>query len=345
MDKLTKRVKELVLGYGASAVGIVTKDMLEGGPPSADISYVLPKAKSAVSFCIPLDPAYIDDWFAKKSQTKHFKDNIQKNAIASGISLELANYLNQKGFPSTPLTANTAYRSDTKRGFLDEKPLVSHRYLAVRSGVGFFGLSGNVLTPREGAAVILGSVVTEAALIPTEPLAGEENYCDDCRLCEASCASGFINGKERVTITMGGMDFSYTRKRHHSRCDYVCGGFAGLHTSGKWSTWSPARFPIPEQDEGFYPALLNAIGPFLERPKPDVAVFNVIMPGDKVELTCGNCQLICHPDKNVRKARYKMLTKSGVMIQHADGSREAVTPEEAEEHLAKMDDERRALYK
>ena len=344
MEKLTQRVKDLALCYGASAVGIVTKEMMAGGPPSADISYVLPTARSAVSFCVPLNEALIDDWFSKKSQKAHFQDNIQKNAIASGISLELSNYLNQKGFPSTPLTANTAYRSDTKRGYLDEKPLVSHRYLAVRSGVGFFGLSGNVLTRKEGAAVILGSMVTEAELIPTEPLAKEENYCDDCRLCEASCASGYINGKERVSVSLGGVDFSYTHKRHHSRCDYVCGGFAGLHKSGKWSTWSPARFPIPEEDEAFYPALLNAIGPYLKRPKPDIAVFNTIMPGDKVELTCGNCQLICHPDKDVRKARYKLLTQSGVMVQHADGRREAVTPEEAEKHLAKMDDERRALY-
>ena len=344
MEKLTQRVKDLVLAYGASAVGIATREMVAGGPPSADFSYVQPTAKSAISFCVPLDPAYIDDWFSKKSQTAHFKDNVQKNAIASGISLELANYLNNKGFPSTPLTANTAYRSDTKRGVLDEKPPVSHRYLAVRTGVGFFGLSGNVLTPKEGAAVILGSVVTEAELMPTEPMTKEDNYCDDCRLCEASCASGYINGKERVTVTMGGIDFSYTQKRHHSRCDYVCGGFAGLHKSGKWSTWSPARFPIPDEDEAFYPALLNAIGPYLKRPKPDVAVFNIIMPGDKVELTCGNCQLICHPEKAVRKARYKMLTHSGVMVQHADGTREAVSPEKAKEHLAKMDDDRRALY-
>ena len=153
MEKLTQRVKDLVLAYGASAVGIATKEMMAGGPPSADFSYVQPKAKSAISFCVPLDPALIDGWFSKQSQTVHFKDNIQKNAISSGISLELANYLNNKGFPSTPLTANTAYRSDTKRGFLDEKPPVSHRYLAVRTGVGFFGLSGNVLTPKEGAAV------------------------------------------------------------------------------------------------------------------------------------------------------------------------------------------------
>ena len=144
MVKLTRRVKDLALAYGASAVGIVTREMLEGGPPSADISYVLPTARSAVSFCVPLDKGLIDGWFSKKGLTAHFKDNIQKNTISSGISLELANYLNQKGFPSTPLTANTAYRSDTKGGYLDEKPPVSHRYLAVRSGVGFFGLSGNV---------------------------------------------------------------------------------------------------------------------------------------------------------------------------------------------------------
>jgi len=344
MEKLTQRVKDLALCYGASAVGIVTKEMMAGGPPSTDISYVLPTAKTAVSFCVPLDEALINDWFSKKSQKAHFQDNIQKNAIASGISLEMSNYLNQKGFPSTPLTANTAYRSDTKRGYLDEKPLVSHRYLAVRSGVGFFGLSGNVLTRKQGAAVILGSVVTEAELIPTEPINTSDNYCDDCRLCEASCASGYINGNERVSVTMGGVEFSYTRKRHHSRCDYVCGGFAGLHTSGKWSTWSPARFPIPEEDEAFYPALLNAIGPYLKRPRPDISIFNVIMPGDRVELTCGNCQLICHPDKDVRKARYKLLTQSGVVVQNPDGTRKAVASEKAIEHLEKMDDDQRALY-
>ncbi|MBW2297958.1 MAG: epoxyqueuosine reductase [Deltaproteobacteria bacterium] len=344
MEKLTQRVKELALCYGATAVGIVTREMLADGPPSADISYVLPRARSAVSFCVPLDQKNIDDWFSKKNQTRHFRDNIQKNVIAGGISLELSNYIKHKGFSTVPLTANTAYRSDTKKGYLDEKPPVSHRYLAVRSGVGFFGLSGNVLTRQEGAAVILGSVVTEAELIPTEPIAAAENYCDDCRLCEASCASGYINGKERVSVSLGGVDFSYTRKRHHSRCDYVCGGFAGLHKSGKWSTWSPARFPIPEEDAAFYPALLNAVGPFLKRPKPDISVFNVLMPGDKVELTCGNCQLICHPDKDVRKARYKLLSRSGVMVQHPDGKREAVSPEDAQAHLAGMRDEERALF-
>jgi epoxyqueuosine reductase len=73
-------------------------------------------------------------------------------------------------------------------------------------------------------------------------------------------------------------------------------------------------------------------------------MFNNLMPGDKVELTCGNCQLLCHPDKEVRKKRYKLLTQSGVIVQNPNGSREAVSPEEAKERLAAMPPEQRALY-
>ena len=344
MEKITRRAKNLAMCAGASVVGITTTEKLAGGPPSTDLTYVLPGAKSALCFAVPLEQAFIEPWLSKENYEDHLRNNIQTNVLASGISLELSNYLNQKGFPSVPLNANTAYRADTQNGRRDELPPVSHRYVAVRSGVGFFGLSGNVLTKRDGAAIILGSVVTEAALIPTEPLPAEDNYCDNCKLCEAACASGFIDGEERVTVTMGGMDFSYSKKRTHTRCDYVCGGFTGLHKSGKWSTWSPGRFPIPDHDEEFFPALLNTVGPYLKRPKPDISIFNTLMPGDKVQLTCGNCQLICHPDKEVRKRRYKLLTESGVIVQGPDGSCRAVSPEEAKKRIDEMDPETRALY-
>ena len=344
MEKITTRVKDLARCYGAGVVGIVTNEMLAGGPPSTDLAYVLPEARTAVTFAVPLDQKFINSWFNKKNYEDHLRNNIQANVIASGISLELSNYLNQKGYPSVPLTSNTAYRTDSKNGRFDEIPPISHRYLAVRAGVGFFGLSGNVLTKKDGAAIILGSVVTEAKLIPTELIKAEDNYCDDCQLCKAACASGYIDGKEKVTVTMGGVEFSYSKKWSHSRCDYVCGGFTGLHKSGKWSTWSPARFPIPEKDEEFFPALVNSVGPYLKRRRPELCVYNVLMPGDRVELTCGNCQLICHPDKVVREKRFKMLKESGVIVENRDGLREAMRPEKAKEYIAAMNPETRALY-
>jgi hypothetical protein len=61
-------------------------------------------------------------------------------------------------------------------------------------------------------------------------------------------------------------------------------------------------------------------------------------------MTCVNCQLICHPDPAVRNRRYKLLTKSGVVVQNADGSLEAVAPNIAEKYVSELPDERRAMY-
>ena len=62
MEKITRRVLELARCYGAGAVGVVTTEMLAEGPPSTDLTYVLPDAKSAVSFALPLDQGLIEPW-------------------------------------------------------------------------------------------------------------------------------------------------------------------------------------------------------------------------------------------------------------------------------------------
>ena len=38
MEKITRRVMELARCYGADTVGIVTTEMLTGGPPSTDLT-------------------------------------------------------------------------------------------------------------------------------------------------------------------------------------------------------------------------------------------------------------------------------------------------------------------
>jgi epoxyqueuosine reductase len=344
MEQMTERIKELAKCLGATAVGIATTETLTGGPPSVDLSYVLPMAKSAVSFLVPLNQSYIESYLQKKDHRSHELDNVRTNSLVSGISFEIASYLTQKGYPSVGQTANLTYRTDTPKGPFDEKPPISHRYLAVRSGIGHFGLSGNVITNQNGAAVILGSVVTTAALLPTKPLPPEDNYCDECRLCIASCASGYMDPDKKTVVQLGGVDFSYFLRRNHSRCDYVCGGFTGLHKSGKWSTWSPARFPIPDKDEEFLPALAKAAEAYKNRPREEGGFFHFLMPGNRISFTCGNCALICHPDKIIRKRRHKMLIQSGVIVQSPNGSCAAVSPAEAKKYLKDMPPERRALY-
>ena len=140
------------------------------------------------------------------------------------------------------------------------------------------------------------------------------------------------------------MNFKYSKRRSYNRCEYVCGGFTGLHQSGKWSTWSPGRFPIPEKDEEFLGALIKAVPAYRHRKKVDYGLYHALVPGNLLEFTCGHCQFICHPDKAVRQARYKMLINSGVVIQDPDGTLRAVSPQEAEKHLSTMTPEQRTLY-
>ena len=343
MHSLEQLIVDRVMGEGACAIGFATSETLAGGPPPADLEYVLPGARSAVSFAVPLDQSFIPPYLMKKDHLSQQKDNTRANKIASGIALDLARFLEQKGCPSYPVASNQVYRQDTPRGTLDMKPDVSLRYLAVRSGVAHMSLSGNAIRKDEGAAIILGGVVTTAELEPTDPLPEEENYCDGCRFCMASCLSGLMDPEEEEIVTLGGIEFKYAKRHEYNRCGFVCGGFTGLHPSGKWSTWSPGRFPIPEKDEEFGPAIMKHLDIHTRRPAMEGARIHPLIEG-KFSMTCGMCQLVCTPDKDERKKRYTLLAGSGCVVQNPDGSVETFPPEEAARRVAAMDPETRALY-
>ncbi len=343
MEELSRQAIDYVLEEGACAAGIATVETLAGGPPSADLTNVLPGAKAAVSFAVPLDQSLIGPYLKKEDRRSHELDNLKVNALASGIAAHLAHWLTCKGYESVPVLANEQYRDDTPRGMLDMMPPLSLRYLAVRSGVGHFGLSGNVHTPGEGAAVILGAAVTTADLVPTDPLPASENYCDECKLCMNACLSRMMDAEEKTTVDLGGQEFSYSKRGDYLRCELVCGGFTGLHPSGKWSTWSPGRFTIPEKDEDFMTAVAHAYEAYSKRPEAPGGHRHILMDS-KLILTCGNCQLICHPDKDERKKRWRWLVTGGVVVQDEDGTLRAVPPAVAKKHMAAMPPERRALY-
>jgi len=50
MEKITRRAMELARSYGACAVGVANLETLEAGPPSTDLTYVLPKERLVLQF-------------------------------------------------------------------------------------------------------------------------------------------------------------------------------------------------------------------------------------------------------------------------------------------------------
>jgi len=343
MDNLSRICMEYVKCEGAFTSGIATRETLADGPPSTDLSYVLPDARSAVVFAFSMDQRSIPDYLAKRNRLDYEKEYNRVNSISSGVAVKLASFLNQRGFPAAPLAANDVYREDTPMGRFEMMPPVSLRYLAVASGVASFGLSGNVIDAHHGACIILGAVITSAELTPTEPLNQAENYCDKCGFCMAACASSLMNPKDITEVKFNGRPFTYAARRNYLRCQYVCGGYTGLHPSGKWSTWSPGRFPIPDEDDAFLPLLLAGVETYAKRPQGAGGRYHSLMD-EKLYTTCGNCQIVCHPDKEERKRRYTLLSNAGVIIQHPDGSLEAVTPKDARRILDDMPEEVRSIY-
>jgi len=79
------------------------------------------------------------------------------------------------------------------RGFLaetvfDDDRLVD-RALAQRAGVGWSGKSTMILTPGLGPWVLLGSIVTDALIPPSEPMA---RTCGTCDACIPACPTGAL---------------------------------------------------------------------------------------------------------------------------------------------------------
>lgn len=343
MTKLSRTIQEFVRTEGACASGISTVETLEGSPPTCDLSYVLPGAKAAITFAVAIGQDPIPPYLMKKDRLAFERAYLRANTLASGIAFQLANYLKQLGHPSVPVAANLVYRPEAPGGTLEYIPEISHRYLAARSGVGHIGASGNIITKDDGAAVILATTVTAAPLVPTDPLPAEDNYCDDCRLCVAACVPGFMETRTKTTVSLGGVDFDFWKRRATGRCDCVCSGYTGLHPSGKWSTWSPGRFEIPVHDDDIPPALERMARAHGRWP-PAPGGRHLFYTEDKLRVACTHCQLVCCPDKDERKARFRMIAEGGVVVQQEDGSLDAVSPQEAEKLLASLPLDRRALY-
>jgi len=350
-EEFTSKEREFPVNYGASIVGITTVETLAGGPPSTDLTYVLEDARSAVTFAVPLDEDKTRDYLGKVDRAGHQKDYTRTSIIADGIASQLASFIRQFGHETTAVQQNLVFRYDKPGDLNHRTPDISHRYLAVRGGVGWFGFSGNVLTPEHGPNVILVSVVTAAELIPTDPLPPEDNYCDECQACNTACPSGFFRfgKKDKVIFTMGGLHFIDAGRRSYHPCSCVFIRCTGLHSSGQWSTWSPARFPIPKEDEDIIPIYKkDAFDAWSKRPElPGGGMQSPITYSKTIRdvtLTCGNCMHVCHPDKAERERRVQLLQKGGVIIQQEDGSLQSVSAEAARAHVAAMAPERRALY-
>ncbi len=340
----------MLLEDGVKKVGFATLETMAGGPPGADITYLLPETQSAISFFVPFDKEMILKYLRKEDPNIrgiHEHENLEIHAKIWKASQRVKYWLIEQGYKAISVIPNNKWRTDVPGWRASLPPEVSLRYLAARSGVASFGWSGNVGTKEYGTSIILGGIVTDAKLKPTDPIPPEEHFCDKCLICTKVCAFQMFSPTEETSVTLGGKTFTYSKRGSFMRCGVTCGGANGLHKSGKFSTWSPGRYDYPENTRELNRVCQTAMTSKRRRPPykdSSMGYKSNILQDHFQQLTCGNCAYICAGNTKETAQRYKILLNSGCVIQKEDGALEVYPMEKAKKVFELMPAKHRRLY-
>lgn len=147
---------------------------------------------------------------------RYFDLRIDPRKLVSGaksvITLLLNYYPSQEQIPSAPKIAKYAYGTDyhyvireklnellafinehigevNGRGFVDSAPVLERSW-AVRSGLGWVGKNGNVLTRDTGSFFFIATLITDLDLVADAPFATD--HCGTCTRCIDACPTQAI---------------------------------------------------------------------------------------------------------------------------------------------------------
>jgi epoxyqueuosine reductase len=187
MIDMTRGVKTSTLEWGADIVGIASAEAMnrkarELQTPEAN----LPGAKAVVSFGLKMLHSIFKTPNIRISRASY----VHLHAELDKIAWKVAAFLEERGFDAIPMPSAVPVEMMERGGVLGD---ISQRHAAVQAGLGRVGLSKNFLHPEFGARVRLGSVLTNAPLVPDEPLRNEVCLGDKCMKCIESCPAKAIS--------------------------------------------------------------------------------------------------------------------------------------------------------
>ncbi len=201
-------LRRVCLELGADDVGFVELDHGGIADQRAEILNLLPRAQTLIAYVVRMNREAIRTPARSVSNLEFHHTGDEVNEVGRRI----AGWLEQKGIRA--LNPAMGFPMEADR-WPHRIWTVSHKPVAVAAGLGRIGIHRNVIHPRFGSFVLLGTVITEARITePSRPL--DFNPCLECKLCVAACPTGAIAAD-------GAFDFSacYT----HNYREFM-GGFA-----------------------------------------------------------------------------------------------------------------------
>ncbi|RYX98550.1 4Fe-4S ferredoxin, partial [bacterium] len=181
-------IKQLILECGADDTGFVSIDSHDLDDQREDILKSFPRAKTVISIICKTNQ------FAIRSPMRSVSNNELHHVgkHVDEVCIDIAKKLNDNGIAA--MNEPMAFPMEYTNNFPDDKSwIISHKKVAVAAGMGKMGIHRNVIHPKFGNFILLGSVVIENEVTGPKESYLDYNPCLECKLCIAACPVGAIS--------------------------------------------------------------------------------------------------------------------------------------------------------
>lgn len=177
MSDIQEKITSFLNDNGAGQVGFCRLGDDEFGKNAYGL-------KNAISYTIPLSDAVIDEISNAPTYT-YFHHYRSVNTLIDNNSLKIGLMLSKHGYKYVCVPA-----SQSTGGL---HGMFSHKYAAVRAGLGYVGKSGLFLSTENGPRVRLGTILTDCEEFDfNEKIMKSE--CGECTACMMACPAMAIKG-------------------------------------------------------------------------------------------------------------------------------------------------------
>ncbi len=178
-------LRQLVLDAGADDVGFVEIDREELDGEREDVLQVFPRTKTLISYVVRMnrEPLRTPERSVANLEFHHAGD--ETNAIGRTV----VRTLEEQGIKA--LNPAMGFPMEMDR-FPGKIWVVGHKPVAVAAGLGKMGIHRNVIHPKFGNFILLGTLLVDSEVSKYgQPI--EYNPCLECKLCVAACPVGAIS--------------------------------------------------------------------------------------------------------------------------------------------------------
>src|SRR5262249_39972986 len=202
-------LRALCLEAGADDVGFVHVSHPSLAAERSHIERAFPRTRSLISFVVRMNRDNVRSPASSVANTESHHTGDEVNSIARRIT----HRLEQLGIRA--LNPPMAFPMEADRWMTERIWVVAHKPVAVVAGLGHMGIHRNVIHPKFGNHILLGTILV-AAEISAYSRELDYNPCLECKLCVAACPVGAIGS--------GGW-FNFSACFTHNYPEFL-GGFA-----------------------------------------------------------------------------------------------------------------------